>query len=243
MKRKVTTLFNLYFVRFIARLIIFLFVFYMWCFHHQEFYDFIFTPFVWKVSIFHILWGLFMLIMFWHIIPSERITMGARKAKKETFIPVENYDELELMRYVKDQNIKAWTILLIWVSLIAVIAVLYLTGVMREIDVWMIVVFFYLCDTICIMLFCPFQRGIMKNRCCVNCRIFDWGHFMMFSPLVVIRGFYTWSLFFTSILVLIMWELRYAKHPERFWSGSNKTIRCENCKDKLCKIKKPYIPK
>jgi hypothetical protein len=96
--------------------------------------------------------------------------------------------------------------------------------------------------SICMLFFCPFQR-YMENRCCVNCRIFDWGHFMMFTPMVFIKNFFTWTLFLTSIIVLIRWELTYAKYPERFWCESNETLRCENCRDKLCQVKHPYVKK
>lgn len=43
---------------------------------------------------------------------------------------------------------------------------------------------------------------------------------------------------FTSFLVLLKWEMTYAKHPERFWEGSNKVLKCSNCKDKSCQFKK-----
>ncbi|NLT47963.1 MAG: hypothetical protein GXX92_06055, partial [Clostridiales bacterium] len=96
-----------------------------------------------------------------------------------------------------------------------------------------------LADLICVVIWCPFQSIIMKNRCCINCRIFNWGHFMMYTPLLFIKNFFTWSLFFTSIVVLIRWEITYAYHPYRFWEGSNINLRCENCQEKICKIKKP----
>ena len=99
-------------------------------------------------------------------------------------------------------------------------------------------VFFFLCDYICILVFCPFQTCIMKNKCCVNCRIYDWGHFMMFTPMLFIPNFYSWSLFFTACVVLIRWEVVYAAHPERFWSGSNQILQCANCKDKTCQVKR-----
>ena len=81
----------------------------------------------------------------------------------------------------------------------------------------------------------------MKNKCCVNGRIFDWGHFMMFTPMLFIKSFFSWSLFFTSQVVLIRWELIYAKYPERFWSGSNTKLNCEKCNDKICKFKNIII--
>lgn len=61
---------------------------------------------------------------------------------------------------------------------------------------------------------------------------------MMFTPMLFIRNFFSWSLFFTSAVVLIRWELVYAKYPERFWSGSNKTLQCAHCQDKTCQIKR-----
>ena len=69
-----------------------------------------------------------------------------------------------------------------------------------------------------------------------------WGHFMMFTPMLFIRDFFSWSLFFTSLVVLIRWEIYYAKHPERFWEGSNENLKCKNCNEKLCQYKnKPRL--
>ena len=61
---------------------------------------------------------------------------------------------------------------------------------------------------------------------------------MMFTPMLFIQDFYSWSLFFTACIVLIKWEIIYAKHPERFYEGSNKNLQCQNCKDRTCQIKK-----
>ena len=60
---------------------------------------------------------------------------------------------------------------------------------------------------------------------------------MMFTPMLFIRNFFTWSLFFTSIVVMLRWEITLLKHPERFWEGSNEILKCANCKDKICKFK------
>ena len=66
---------------------------------------------------------------------------------------------------------------------------------------------------------------------------------MMFTPMLFIKDFFSWSLFFTSLIVLIHWEYIYAKHPERFWVGSNQILRCKNCKDKTCQAKKKIAQK
>ena len=50
------------------------------------------------------------------------------------------------------------------------------------------------CDMICILYFCPFQTWIMKNRCCTNCYIYNWDYAMMFTPLILVRTWFSWSL-------------------------------------------------
>ena len=75
----------------------------------------------------------------------------------------------------------------------------------------------------------------MHNRCCVNCRIFAWGAWMMAAPLMLVPHFYAQSLFGTGVLVLAVWEIRYRRHPERFWEGSNQTLQCAQCPEQLCR--------
>ena len=193
----------------------------------------------------HILWLYFMSLMVIHIFPFEkiRLTMAKRKAEEKPYHPVEGYSELELLQFVQNQNVKAWTVMLVWLLTNCVIGGLYLFHFLDDADLLMCTVFFFLCDYVCILFFCPFQKIIMKNRCCVNCRIYDCGNFMMFTPMLFISNFFSWSLFFTSCVVLIHWEVVYAKHPERFWYGSNKNLQCMNCKDRTCQIKNRIMGK
>ena len=185
----------------------------------------------------HVLWFMWMVIMLSHIFPTKKMTMALRKSQGEKFEEIKDYSELELLRFVQDQNVKAWFVLLIWLSFNAIFGALYLIGILDNTDLIMLSVFYFLCDYICILFYCPFQSEIMKNKCCVNCRIFDWGHFMMFTPMLFIKNFFSWSLFFTSLIVLLKWEITYARHPERFWRGANKNLKCEHCKDRLCHFK------
>lgn len=193
------------------------------------------------ISVLHVLWLIFMVMMLRHLFPAEYFTMALLKGKKVNYVEQEGYDELSLLRFVQDVNRKAWLVLMIWMSFNAVFALLYLLKVIDSADLLMLSVFYFLCDYICILFFCPFQSFVMKNRCCVNCRIFDWGHFMMFTPLLFIQNFFSWSLFFTSLVVLIRWEVGYAKHPQRFWYGSNRTLQCANCKDRTCQLKGKFL--
>jgi len=230
-------------IKFVIRIAIFVAIFALYLLNKQLLCDFMLQPVVKGVTPIHVLWLVFMVMMLRHVFPYKKLSMALRKSEKEQYEKQQDYSELELYRFVQDQNVKAWTVMLIWLSFNAIFGMLYLFHVIDSADLLMLTVFYFLCDYICILLFCPFQSFIMKNKCCVNCRIYDWGHFMMFTPMLFIRNFFSWSLFFMSLVVLIHWEIIYAKHPERFWFGSHKKLQCANCKDKICKLKYVVKPK
>lgn len=232
-----TSMLTRYLIKFAIRITVFIVILVMYLTDKASMYRLMTQPVWMGISVIHVLWLGFMVMMLTHIFPTEKLSMAIRKAEKKKFVVQEGYSEPELLKYVQDQNVKAWMVMLIWLCFNAIFGLVHLFGVLDHADLLMLTVFYFLCDYICILIFCPFQSGIMKNRCCVNCRIYDWGHFMMFTPMLFIQNFFSWSLFFTSCVVLIKWEIIYAKHPERFWSGSNKNLQCVNCKDKICQIK------
>lgn len=238
-----TPLMIIYILKFLFRAAIFVSVFTVYILHKQILIEFMTHKFTFNISEYgisplHVLWAGFMLMMIRHLFPPDFFTMALKKEKKKEYTEMPDYDRLRLFEFVQTQNTRAWTVMLVWLSFNAVFAALYLFKIIGAADLLMLTVFYFLSDYICILFYCPFQTYIMKNKCCVNCRIYDWGHFMMFTPMLFIKNFFSWSLFFTSLVVLIKWEMVYAKHPERFWSGSNKKLQCINCKDKTCQIKK-----
>ena len=224
-------------LQFLFRLVVFFVVLSIYLYDKNLMYQLATQPLHHGINIIHILWLIFMVMMLTHLFPNERLPMAMRKSCSQHYAEAENYSEMKLLRFVQTQNVRAWMVMLVWLIGNGVIGLFYLFAFIGTADLLMLTVFFYLCDYICILFFCPFQTGIMKNKCCVNCRIYDWGHFMMFTPMLFIPNFFSWSLFFTSAVVLIHWEVVYAKHPERFWSGSNQTLQCANCKDKTCQYK------
>jgi len=193
------------------------------------------------VTVIHVVWLCFMVAMLSSFIPGKDITMGVRKRQAHTYrAPEKGYDRLELLEYVQRMNRRAWHVMLLWVVANGIIGALYLAfDFIGNSEMLLLTTFYYVCDYICVLIFCPFQKFMMHNHCCVSCRIYDWGYFMMFTPMIFVRSFFSWSLFFMSLVLLIRWELYYAKYPERFWRGSNAAIRCENCTDRICRIKKP----
>jgi hypothetical protein len=224
------------------RLFIFISIFIMYIRHKEILVEFMTHEFTFGVSEYgisplHVLWGIFIIMMLQHIIPNKYVSMAFKKGDIRGYDEVKDYSRLELLEFVQQMNVKAWLVMMVWLTFNAVFAVLYLFKLIDAADMLMLTVFFYLSDYICILFFCPFQSFIMHNKCCINCRIYDWGYFMMFTPMLFIKNFFSWSLFFIALIVLIKWEVSYAKHPERFWYGSNKHLQCANCKEKLCVIK------
>ena len=202
----------------------------------QEMKDLIFSQAsIWWVWL---IWAIFMISMIMQMLPESRlITMGSRKNFAKHYSPVEGYDELELFRYVQKNNLGAVWTLLAWLTLNGIVGALYVFGIIGIPELILVSGAYFVCDLVCVVIWCPFQRFLIKNRCCVNCRIFNWGYFMVFTPMVFIRNFFTWSLFFTSLILLIRWEVTLIKYPERFWEGSNSILQCQNCQDKICKRK------
>ncbi|MBE6507472.1 MAG: hypothetical protein E7Z72_06095 [Methanocorpusculum parvum] len=225
-----------YLFKFAVRIAVFLAFLFLYLTNRENITAMMFQPITEGFTFVHALWILFMVIMLSHLIPNNRLSMAWKKAKESEYRPAD-HDPLELAKYVQKQNVAALIIMLVWLSFNAIFGILCLLGILLPADLLMLTVFFFLCDYICILIFCPFQTFFMKNKCCINCRIYDWGHFMMFTPMLFIPSFYSWSLFFTSLVVLLHWEISYARHPERFWEGSNKTLQCANCKERTCQLK------
>lgn len=229
---------NFYLFKFALRLMLFLSVFSMYLFDRKLLREVI-LYFSWKqFTVVHLAWLVFMSIMLLHIIPTNRMTMAWKKARGEVYREVPGYKRLRLLEQTQKQNLGAWKVMLVWLCFNAIFGVLYLFRIIGEEELLLLSMFYFVCDYICILFFCPFQKYLMKNKCCINCRIYDWGHFMMFTPMLFIRNFYSWSLFFMSLVVLIHWEIEYAKYPERFWEGSNQTLQCRNCRERTCQIKR-----
>ena len=126
-------------------------------------------------------------------------------------------------------------VFILWTGLTIVIGMLYIFKIISYKEIFLISNFFYLCDLICVLFFCPFQKYLLHNKCCATCRIFNWDHVMMFSPFVFVCGFYTWSLVLLSLISMLVWEFTYYAHPERFFEESNKALKCKNCKEKMCR--------
>lgn len=186
-------------------------------------------------SVLHLLWLIWVGDMVLQLIPAKKnIALGSKKLFGQYFTPAQvKQDLMALRRYIVATTKTAYKILILWGLLLAILGWLYFRGLIGNIGLFMVSVLFYVCDLICVLFWCPF-RLMLKNRCCTTCRIFNWDHIMMFTPMMFVCGFYAYSLIFLALVVWVAWEMSVILHPERFWFMSNETLRCENCTDKLC---------
>ncbi|MBQ2698904.1 MAG: hypothetical protein IJF62_03100 [Firmicutes bacterium] len=235
-----TSIFRKAFARFFIRLAVFLSVLGIYIVRRPFLDNFVNFHLFGPLTPMHLLWAILMGDMIYHLLPKSAIPLGGRKQRAVEYLePIQPVDKLKLFEYTQKQNLAAWRIAIIWVLGNSVFAMLYSWDMIGEAELLLLSCFYFLSDFICQLFWCPFQTFMMKNRCCTNCRIYDWGHVMMYTPMMFIKSFFSWSLFFMALLNMLRWELNYAKHPERFYYGSNAALRCANCKDKMCHFKKP----
>ncbi len=188
-----------------------------------------------EFSVLHLLWLIWVVDMVQQIIPlKNKVPLGSQKLFANRFKPIRDKINYEALRnYVVSTTKAAYKVFVLWCALIAVIGAMYCGGIISKTGLFIISVFFYVCDLICVLIFCPF-RLMMKTRCCTTCRIFNWDHLMMFSPLIFMGGFYAVSLVVMAVLAWLIWELCVMMYPERFWDHSNAALKCSECTDKLC---------
>lgn len=226
---------KIYFLRLIGRLAVFILTCFMYAFNKEEFNIIKGFSFFDRFSYLHLLWGIWMVDMVFQLIPVKaHISIGSQKQFLSLFIPIKekiNYENLK--KHIKDTTKSAYRVMILWLVLNLIIAFLYISEIIDLGAVFLVSVFFYVADLICVLIWCPF-RLIMKNKCCTTCRIFNWDHLMMFTPFIMIKGFYSWSLFVFSFIIWLVWEICVFVYPERFWENSNMALRCSECTDKLC---------
>lgn len=226
---------GIYFLRLLGRIVVFIIAILMYIFDRNAFDIADGWNFFYEFSPLHILWLLWMCDMILQLIPvKSHISIGSQKVFESLFRPIKekiNYNNLK--QYIKDTTLTAYKVMIIWIVLTVVISILHRSGIIDTGIMILIATLFYVCDLICVLVWCPF-RLIMHNKCCTTCRIFNWDHLMMFLPIIALNSFYSWSLVIFSFAIWLVWELCVIIYPERFWENSNMALRCSECTDKLC---------
>lgn len=213
-------------------------------FYHEQFLAGIYSK-PWEgFDITMLLWLFLVVAIIARFIPGIIKNPGYQKQFIKYYVPTPNYDEeiLCIKHRIKRANQGAWKVLALWVAVNAVVGLLYFGGIIDETVLVIIAVFYAVADVVCILYYCPFQHLLMKNRCCMTCRIYNWDFLMICTPLIFIKSWLTWSLVLIALIVLIRWEYVYKHHPERFFGATNSKLRCVNCSSKLCRAKYPATP-
>ena len=224
-----------YMMRLVLRCLIFSLWILLFIFHPVEFEILKKWNFFSRFSVFHLLWAVWVADMIMQLVPvKEKVPLGSQKHFRQRFRPIrEKINYQALRQYVITTTKAAYKVMLLWIALLTVIGILYYNEIIDDVVLFLISAAFYVCDLICVLIWCPF-RLILKNRCCTTCRIFNWDHLMMFTPMIFIKGFYSYSLLLLAFAVWLIWELCVMIYPERFWEKSNEALRCSECTDKLC---------
>ena len=226
---------KIYFLRLFGRIIVFILALFMYFLRKTEYDILSGFNFFESFSILHILWAVWIYDMILQLIPVKaHISIGSQKVFSSLFRPIrEKINKETLKKYIIDTTKAAYKVLIIWVALVIVIGVLYWKNVIGVAEIFLISIFFYVADLICVLIWCPF-RLIMGNKCCTTCRIFNWDHLMMFAPFIVVPGVYSYTLVALATAIWIVWEACVFTYPERFWENSNMALKCSECTDKLC---------
>ena len=234
-KHKISAISAMHFIKFYLRLLIFAAALILYIASRIHEADTSFYGFEEKLWVLGTVWIVYTVEMALRFFPSRLESPGCQKQFKQGFRPTkETTPVLQSWR-------RTFSVAAAWFGLNGIIGALYYAGVIDGGILILVSLAYGVCDMICILFFCPFQTWFMKNRCCTDCRIYNWDFAMMFTPLVFIPHIFTYSLLGLSLLLLLRWEITFKKHPERFSVKTNACISCENCTEKLCKHKKQLI--
>ena len=224
-----------YVFRLVCRCIVLVLCFVLYALRPEEFEVLEGWSFFRELSWLHLLWLVWAVDTLQQIVPiKNKLPLGSMKLFSSRFRPIRDRINHEALRdYIVATTKSAYKVFLIWCAGLAVVGVLYYCGLLGRAELFLISALFYVCDLICVLIWCPF-RLLMRTRCCTTCRIFNWDHLMMFSPMIFMGGFYAVSLICLAFLAWLVWEVCIMMYPERFWDKSNAALRCSECTDKLC---------
>ena len=140
-----------------------------------------------------------------------------------------NYNKEKLINFTKKNSVRALRAAAFWIVLNSIIAYIYFKLNLSVIFMYLLFLFYYWSDMFCVNVWCPFHKRIVRNKCCNECRIYNWGHIMYLTPLIFIKSFWSYSLVIMGVILFIQWEYLNYKHPERFSPISNENLRCGVC--------------
>jgi hypothetical protein len=227
---------NRYLVRFGFRIAVLVGVLWIYMYSPNVFQEIEGWGFFQHFTLLHLLWLVWMADMIMQLIPLRHVLpLGSQKQFLQKFRPVIRHNHLEVLRqFINKSQYVVLKIAGVWLGIATVMVFLTVEKVLKTKELFLLTTVFYVLDLFFVLFWCPFRVLFMKNRCCTTCRIFNWDHMMMFTPVVFIGGFFAVSLFVLSVVDLVVWEVCFLLHPERFCEDTNEALTCKNCTDRLC---------
>lgn len=206
-----------------------------------NFSSFIPTGFSAETVLLVTVWVVYFAEMISRLFPSRLESMGCQKQFKRNYVPTGRRTPTNVSWK------RTFVVVLAWLTLNGIFGALYFLNVIDGGVLFLLSLVYGICDMICILFYCPFHSIFLRSRCCADCRIYNWDFAMMFTPFVFIVGhWFTATLLFSALVILVRWEITLKVHPERFSTNTNKCLDCAHCTEKLCKHKKQlasYIKK
>ena len=165
-----------------------------------------------------LVWGLFAAEMITKLFPSKIESMGSQKQFKANFLAAKENVHVKI-----EHQKRVILIAVMWLVLNGVIAHFYFKHIIDEGIMIIISLFYSVCDMICVLFFCPFQR-IMANKCCTTCRIHNWDYVMMFTPMVFVNNVFAISLLCLVLSFLSNGNTMYTSIPKDFVKKQTKIL-------------------
>lgn len=216
-------------IRFIIRSILFIILIILFIRDNNIILSILNYKIIFNIKIYHIIWLYLVLEMIFLIIPYTNNHSYNGKLFAKHYIEVENYNKEKLDKYIEKCNKQARRVLIVWTLFNLFIYAIYKKYNLSKSYVFLVFMFYYWLDMFCVNIWCPFHKLFFKSKCCNECRIYNWDHVMLFTPLVFIKSFWSYSLFILSLFAFFQWEYMIKIHPERFSPVSNKKLQCKYC--------------
>lgn len=177
-----------------------------------------------------IIWVMVAGIIIFRLIPNKFVTVGAQKQYRRSYDEAYDADEAN-----PDMHKGAVKAALGWFGITGGLILLFFAlGILSPGRVLVLTLIYSICDLVFSMFRCPFRLLFLRNKCCADCRIFNWDCMMMCAPLIVFPSIYSVSLFIPALVLIVIWEAGYIKNSRYFKREYNANLRCVKCKEKNC---------
>lgn len=159
--------------------------------------------------------------------------IGAKKHLQKKFVEQLYPADIDLRGIVSKRTKQAFKVILLWVLFLIIEMCGLRFDLLNERMIVLAVIALRIMSNLFVLIWCPFG-AIMHNKCCTECRIFNWDELMVNSPMIFVLNFASALTLLIALFIFVQWEIAIAKYPERFVSETNKSIACKCSACTLC---------